>query len=64
MSEYVTIKVMLLHETEKAAQYKQGDYTFWVPLSLVEESSLEVGQIGEVSIPEWKAEEEGLEYDA
>jgi len=60
--DYVTVKnVMLLHETDKAAHFKFGSQTEWIPLSLIN-SSLEKHETGEIEIQRWKADDLGLAY--
>ncbi len=52
----------VVHQTEKAVLLQFGDRQQWVPLSLIEEEFLPLDTNGgEVSLPMWLVEQEGLE---
>lgn len=57
----IDLSVILVHRTENAVLVKDTETSapVWLPLSLVEVDG-NVGEVGEVTLPEWLAQERGL----
>jgi hypothetical protein len=57
----IDISVIIVHRTEKAVLIKDAENAkpVWLPLSQVEIEGGS-GEIGELTLPEWLAQEKGL----
>ena len=71
MSKYdpVVITVEILRETEKAFLVTDGFKEDWIPKSQIDFKSSyttvrEVGETGDLEIPEWLAEKKPFSYDS
>jgi len=63
MSDNVEIFCTIEHTTDSAILIDDGDKLVWIPRSLIEEMDGDEEELGSaitISIPEWKALEEGL----
>lgn len=60
-SNIIDLAVIIVHRTDKAVRVKDAEDSepVWLPLSQVEVEG-EVGQIGEITLPDWLAQEKGL----
>ena len=64
MGRYTTIDIQvdaILRETEKAMLVRQSDTQAWVPMSMVEKITRHPNGTAEIRIPDWLADEKGLE---
>lgn len=48
-------------ETDKAMLVRQGDTQAWVPMSMVDKITRKPNGAAEIRIPDWLADEKGLE---
>lgn len=57
----IDLSVIIVHQTDRAVLVKDAEDAgaIWLPLSLVEVDG-EPGELGEVTMPEWLAQEKGL----
>jgi hypothetical protein len=57
----IDLSVIIVRRTEKAVLVKdaEGAKPVWLPLAQVEVEG-EVGAVGEITLPEWLAQEKGL----
>lgn len=57
----ISFNVLIVHRTDKAVLVKDAEDAapVWLPLSQVEVDG-EPGAVGEVTLPEWLAQEKGL----
>lgn len=66
MPKYIELEdIEILDETEKAVKILMEDgEEVWIPWSVVEDNNegFKEGYIGSISISEWWADKEGLEY--
>lgn len=59
MNGFVEVDVDVVHETDEAVLFSDGEEKFWVPKSVMEEWP-DVGESGTALIAEWFALKEGL----
>lgn len=60
-SNIIDISVIIVHRTDKAVLVKDAEDTepVWLPLSQVEVEG-DPGQVGEITLPDWLAQDKGL----
>jgi len=60
-SSIIDLSMIIVYRTDKALLVKDAEDSdpVWLPLSLVEVEG-EAGEVGEITLPDWLAQEKGL----